>query len=279
MRNYRIAVDSSANLTDNEIVSSIPLSLTLGKDMYVDDNDIDVTAFLEKMEAYKGKTTSACPSVTAWRNSFEGKDEIYCVCLTSKISGAYNSLNLAKENYLEERPETKILTIDTLTTGPELELYVEKIQELVEAGKTFEEITAEIEEYKKKTNLGFMLRSLENIAKNGRVNVAIAKLVKLFRLAIIGEASPEGELHPQNKCRGEKKGIEQLFENMLKAGYEGGKVRLAHTKNEAAALKLKEMIVAKYPKADITIRENKALCAYYTEREGLLVGYESKLNS
>lgn len=275
MRKYKIAVDSSANLYNDEYISSIPLSLTLGDKLFIDDDNIDVPSFLKDMEEYKGKTTSACPSGGLWQEAFEGNDEIYCIALTSKLSGCYNALNIAKDTYLEEHPNVKIKTFDSSTTGPELELFTEKIKEEIEQGKSFEEISEDLEEYKKHTNLGFMLKSLENFAKNGRVNIAMAKIVKLLHIAIVGCASDDGDLKPLNKCRGEKHGITQIFKNMIASSYVGGKVRIAHTDNLKGALMLQDLIKEQFPNADITIKENKALCAYYTERYGLLVGYES----
>ena len=86
------AVDSSANLLNDDAVSSISISLSLGNGVYFDDDNIDSHDFISKMEDCKGKTTSAFPSVAAWKGAMEGYDEAYCVSLTSKISGCYNAV-------------------------------------------------------------------------------------------------------------------------------------------------------------------------------------------
>ena len=190
MRKYKIIVDCSANLINKDNVNSVPLSITLGDKIYVDNllkrkivlfYYIDVLAFLKDMEAYNGKSTSACPNALAWTRCFDDADEIYAISLTSKLSGCYNSLRLAKDMYLETHKK-KIMIFDTLTTGPELVLLVEKIQELIDKDYSFEEICDLIYEYKNKTHLMFMLKSLENFAKNGRVNQALAKIVKLLHI-------------------------------------------------------------------------------------------------
>ena len=276
MRKIKIAIDSSSNLISKDNIKTVPLSLTLGTSLYVDDDSIDVLSFVKDMEEYNGKTTSACPSTSMWLDAFNGDKEIYAIALTSKVSGCYNSLNTAKDIYLDEHPDAKILTFDSLTTGPELVLFVEKIQELVNLDTPFEAILPILEDYKKRTHLSFMFRSLDNFAKNGRVNASIAKLIKFLHLSIVGQASSDGDIKPTNKSHGEKHGLEQLYKNMLSNSYNGGKVRIAHTDNIKAANKLKEIILNDYPNADVTISENKALCAYYTERFGILVGYESK---
>jgi DegV family protein with EDD domain len=273
MRKYKIIVDCSANLINKDNVNSVPLSITLGDKIYVDTDYIDVLGFIKDMEAYKGKSTSACPNTLAWIRCFDDADEIYAISLTSKLSGCYNSLRLAKDIYLETHRK-KIMIFDTLTTGPELVLIVEKIQELIDKDYTFEEICDLIYEYKNKTHLMFMLKNLENFAKNGRVNQALAKIVKLLHISIVGQASLKGDLEPLNKCRGEKNGLIHIFKNMKEANYKGGKVRISHTENLKGALFLKNIILKEFPNANITITANKALCAYYTERNGILVGFE-----
>lgn len=274
MGNYQIVVDSSSNLLNKDNITVVPLTISLGNDTYIDDDNINTISFLEKMEGYSGKTTSSCPNQLTWLNSFKNVDEIYAISITSKLSGCYNALLLAKNNFEETNEHTKIFAFDTLTTGPELELFIEKINELKNNNFSFNEVTNYLEIYKQKTHLMFMLKSLDNFAKNGRVNIAIAKLCKLLHLCIVGRSSTDGKLEPLGKCRGEKKAINEIFENMLKSNYNGKKVRIAHTCNLKAANMLKDLIIEKFPDADITIKENKALCAYYTERFGLLVGFE-----
>ena len=58
-------------------------------------------AFIKDMEAYKSKSTNACPNALAWTRCFDDVDEIYAISLTSKLSGCYNSLRLAKDTHLE----------------------------------------------------------------------------------------------------------------------------------------------------------------------------------
>ena len=62
---------------------------------------------------------------------------------------------------------------------------------------------------------------------------------------------------------------------MQKSGYKGGKVRIHHCLNEDNAKKLKERILTKFNNAEIVIEKTRALCSFYAEEGGLLVGYES----
>ena len=57
-------------------------------------------------------------------------------------------------------------------------------------------------------------------------------------------------------------------------GFRGGKLRIAHCQNEAAALELKARIESVFPQTDVTIQPCRGLCSYYAEKGGLLVGFE-----
>ena len=57
-------------------------------------------------------------------------------------------------------------------------------------------------------------------------------------------------------------------------GFKGGKVRIDHCLNLEGAQQLKNLILSAFPSADVIIGECRALCSFYAERGGLLVGFE-----
>ena len=273
----KLVADSSANLNMMEGLDfeAVPLKILVGEQEYTDNAQLEVPEMLKALKAYKGKTSTACPGVQEWMSAFEGADVVLGAAITSGLSGCYNAAKIAAEEYMEANPEAKVFILDSLSTGPEMELLLEKYQELIAAGKGFEEIQEEIKAYSARTHLAFSLESLDNFAKNGRVNPAVAAAVGLLGIRIVGKASDEGTLEPMHKCRGEKKALQQVLTNMKEMGYAGGKVRIAHSYNEEAAKKLAELITSQFPGSDISIRLNRGLCCYYAEEGGLLVGFES----
>ena len=72
--------------------------------------------------------------------TFGGAEDVFCVAITSGLSGSYNAACIAKEMYETEHPGRRVFVIDSLSAGPELTLLVEKLEELIVAGKSFEEI-------------------------------------------------------------------------------------------------------------------------------------------
>ena len=138
----------------------------------------------------------------------------------------------------------------------------------------FETLVKKIEDYRKNTHLVFCLESLINLARNGRVSPAVARIAGILGIRVVGKAT-DGTLEPLSKPRGEKKALIQLYESIKSYGYHGGKIRIDHCENEPFANSLKELILKDFPNADIKIATCGILCSYYAETGGILVGVES----
>ncbi len=274
--NMKIVADSSANLCttpDNSVVS-VPLTLRTDEREFVDNKSLDIKEMTDYLASYKGKSGSACPSSQDWVDAFGDAKEIFAIAITSNLSGSFNSLRIAKEQYEEEYPDRKVFIIDSLSAGPELKLTVEKIQELHAQGKSFEEICDTVTEYQKETHLIFCLKSLTNLANNGRVSPAVAKIAGVLNIHVTGIASNVGTLEQREKARGPKKALVSIEKLMKEFNYNGGKVIIDHCFNETDANALKAQILEFYPNADVRIAETRGLCSFYAEVGGLMVGFE-----
>ncbi len=274
---YRIVSDSSSDITYLPTpFASVPLKIRAGGCEFVDDEALDVGAMLDHLEHYDGKTTTACPNAGEWEDAFEDAEHVVCVTITSGLSGSCNAARAAANSYLDAHPERKVLVLDTKSVGPESALILERLALLVREEPSFKQLSREIAEYMRITHLLFALESLHNLAANGRVHPLVAKLAGVFGIRIIGQASGDGVLDITNKVRGAAKTVSTLFENMLDAGYAGGRVRIHHAQNPTSAVALERMIRATFPHADVTVAETRGLCSFYAQRGGLLVGYEGR---
>ena len=251
-----------------------PLKIIAGEREYVDDEALDLEAMVDYFSTYKGRSQTSCPNPDDWLCAFGDADEVYCVAITSGLSGSYNAACIAREMYLEAHPERKVYVIDSLSAGPELTLIAEKLEQLLLEGKSFEEICAYMPGYLQQTGLLFSLESLNNFAANGRVSPAVAKLAGVLGIRIVGKASDAGTLEPTDKCRGEAKAVATIMKHLKASGLQTGTVQIAHCSNEKAANSLKGMINAELPQVTVKIGENLGLCSYYAERGGMLVCYE-----
>ena len=276
MRTVKIVADSSANVMQLQKVAFAvaPLKIITAQREFVDDQNLDLPDMLSHFESYKGRSQTSCPNPEDWLKAFGDAEDVFCVTITSGLSGSYNAACIAKQMYESEHPERKVCVIDSLSAGPELTLIVEKLQGLICEGKSYEEICSYIPEYQKKTGLLFILESLKNFAANGRISPAVAKIAGVLGIRIVGKASDQGTLEPTDKCRGEAKALSTILERLKESGIKAGRVHLAHCQNALAAGKLKDMIRNALPDVVVTIGENLGLCSYYAEKGGILVGYE-----
>lgn len=251
--NYKIIADSSANLQDGTFVS-VPLKIIAGDREFVDDASLDIPQMAAYLSGYKGKTSTACPGVQDYLAAFGNAELVFCYTITSNLSGSYNAARLAKIDYEAQHPGRKVIVVDTLSAGPEIRMQMEQLARWLDAGEDPLTLEGKISDYGAHTGLMFSLESLQNLANNGRVST----------------------LEPQDKCPGEKKALSKVFLRMREQGYQGGRVRIDHCLNEAAAKALRERILEQYPTAQVTIGQTGGLCTFYAEIGGLMIGFEKQ---
>lgn len=272
----KIVADSSCDMWElNGVDFAVaPMTISTDNKHYVDNQELDVHLMSEDLAKYKGVSHTACPSAGSWLDCYEGYDEVFVVTLTGAMSGTYNSAMTAKGIYEEENENVKVHVFDSLSTGPEMRLLIEKLKEMIEEDLPFEEIVEKGQDYLNHTRLFFALKSLHNFAMNGRVNKAVASAIGVLNISIFATASEEGTIQQISKCRGEKKVVRSMIEHLENAGYHGGKVRISHADNLKLAHNVRDKILELYPHADIIVYPMGGLCTYYAEIGGLLVGCE-----
>ncbi len=274
--NLKIVADSSADTLSLEGIpfAAAPLKILTSEKEYVDDANVDVAQMVDDLAHYSGRSSTSCPSPEDFKAAFGEAENVVCVTITSGLSGTYNAACIAAQDYEEQNPGRKVFVLDSLSTGPEMRLLIEKAKELASSCANMDELREKLAEYSKHAGLVFMLESLKNLANNGRVKPIVAKAAGLLGIRLVGRASDEGTLEPLEKCRGEKRALACLIDKMKDFGYVGGKVRIGHVFNESAAREFKERILAEYKDADIEIYPLRALCSFYAEKGGMLIGFE-----
>ena len=274
--NTKIVVDSSASLYTLQGVDfeCVPLKIITNDAEYLDNGTIDAVGMAQTLRTYKGKTSTSCPNVSDWLAAYEGADEVYAITITGTLSGSYNAAQLAAEEYQQENPGKRVFVLDSLSTGPEQRLLAEHLRDLLAEGREFDEVCEEMLRYHKHTHLLFSLESLANLARNGRVKPAVAAVARMLGIRVIGQASDAGDLEVLCKTRGEHGALERMVLEMKAHGLTNGRVHIDHCCNAAAAERLKHMVHAVFPEAKVEVGTCGALCSYYAEYGGLMVGYE-----
>ena len=275
---FRIVSDSSSNVFSLPGVdyAHVPLKIITAKTEYVDEPGLDIEKMVTEIKNTTSKSGTSCPNVEEWLAAFGGADRVFAVTITSRLSGSCAAATEAAAQYEAANPGARVFVIDSLSTGPEMRLIMEKIREHLDFGHSFEHIKESIREYQQHTKLLFCLESLTNLARNGRVNPAVAKIAGVLGIRVVGAAN-EGVLQPLHKCRGEAKALDTIFSEMKARGFSGGKVSISHCFNPEAAESLKKKILSAFPKCRVRIEPCAALCSFYAERGGLIIGFEDAL--
>ena len=97
-------------------------------------------------------------------------DQILQIAFSSGLSGTYNSLRMAAEELMEERPEVTIRVIDSLGASLGEGLLVHYAVTLKEQGKTLDEVAEWIETHKLNLVHMFTVDDLNHLYRGGRVS-------------------------------------------------------------------------------------------------------------
>ncbi len=271
-----IVADSASDTLKVEGINyrSVPLKIITKEREFVDDESLDTEEMMKYLINYTGRSSTSCPSIGEYVEAFKGYKYIFCVTITSALSGSYSAALAAKNTFETEHPDSQVCLIDSLSTGAEMVLIIEKLKELILAGNDFDTVSQEIHQYQKKTGLVFMLKSIKNLANNGRVSHVVARVAEVLKISIVGKASNEGEFQPLDKCRGENKAFGALIKRLHEEGFSKGKIAIGHCCNLDAAKKFAEVVKKEFDNKKISIFQTGGLCCFYAELGGLMIGFE-----
>ena len=275
----KIVSDSSSNIFNLEGANytTVPMKVIAEKE-YIDTPELDLAGMVEDLKNHKGKSGSSCPNVGEWLDAYGAGEDIFGLTISKNLSGSYNSACQAAEEYMENNPGCKAYVFDSKSAGPEQMMIAEKINELIQQGLDFETVKEKVLEYQNNTHILFCLESLNNLARNGRVSPAAAKIAGLLGMRVVGDAQ-DGQIIPIHKPRGHKKAMQTIMDMFEERGlYDGALIRVAHCFAEQQANDLKNLVLAKYPNIRFIIEPTTALCSFYAEAGGLMIGFEGGFN-
>ena len=278
--NYKVVSDSSSNVLalDNVHFASVPMKVRAQKE-YIDNAQLDLTGMVEDLQNHKGKSGSSCPNVGEWLEAFGDADVVFGTTISKNLSGSYNAAQQAAATYMEENPGKQAYIFNTLSAGPQQAFLNEKVLELCAQGLDFETIKEKALEYYSHTHILFCLESMMNLARNGRVPMAVAKIAGMLGIRVCGDVKG-GQITPVHKPRGAKKATQTLLEMMKERGfYDGAQLRIAHCFGQEQAQALADAVLAEFPNTRVTLEPTTALCSFYAEAGGLMIGFEGGFNT
>lgn len=276
---YKIIGDSCTDLTEelkkDSHIKLVPLSIQIDDFNIIDDDTFDQKDFLKRMKESPNSPKSSCPSPESYMNLFHGEEDIYVVTLSANLSGSHNSAMLAKKLYLEENPKKNIEVFNSCSASVGQTLIVLKIKELVEAGNSFEEVVKQTNEFRDQMKTLFVLESLDNLRKNGRLTNLQAFICSALNIKPLMNATDEGTIEKIDQARGINKALKLLATTLANevAGASEKILAIAHCNNYERAVFVKEEILKLVKFKDVFIVNGAGITSLYANEGGIIVCY------
>ena len=201
----------------------------------------------------------------------EGKDILY-ICMSSGISGTFNSCQIAANELKEKYPERKLLVVDSLAASSGYGLLMTKLADLRDEGKTIDEVYSWAEENKLNVHHWFFTTDLTHFKRGGRISASSAVLGTILGICPLMNVSFDGKLIPRKKIRGKKSVVKETVATMeklseTKLSY-NDLCYISHSDCIDDANALKEAVEEKFPqlKGKILINDIGAVIGSHTGR-------------
>ena len=271
--------DLSPELLKKTQAKIAPLTITIDDTHYVDDGTVDIPTYLAAMKASKNPVRSACPSPDLYAEDIRATEgDCFIVTLSAKLSGSHNAASLGVQLAQEDMPEKKVHVFDSESASAGETYIALMIHDLIAAGKSFEQIVELVEEKIRSMHTLFVLDSLDNLVKNGRISRTVALLANVLSIRLLMSDDGHGAIKNISKARGIKGALGQMVETCRKhtEGLAAASQRLviSYCNCPERARQVRDMIREKCPAiGEIILTPTSALSSMYANDGGIVIAY------
>ena len=276
---FKIIVDSCCDLTPAQLREDcfikVPLTIRVGSETIVDDASFNQKALLDKMRGCPTAPQSACPSPAQYMEAFDcGADDLYVVTLSALLSGSHNAAAQARNLWLEEHPGANIHIFNSCSASAGEVLVALKLQELAEAGLDFTTVVSKASQYIEEMNTLFVLETLDNLRKNGRLTRTQALVTSTLRIKLLMGSTPEGEICKKGQALSIKQALSKMASIMAEdLGHTGRRLCIVHCNCLDRAFYLKELVMKQCRFSEVLISETGGISTVYANDGGIVAAY------
>lgn len=223
MSEYILSCCSTADLSqehfDKRDIRYACFHFELDGKEYLDDLGVSLpleTMYRKMAEGAPTKTSQV--SIGEYEELFEsilktGKDVLH-LCLSSGISGTYNSACAARDELMEKYPDRKLYIVDSLAASSGFGLLMETLADMRDSGMGIDELHDWVEENKLKLQHWFFSTDLTFYIRGGRISKTSGFIGSVLNICPLLNVNYEGRLIPREKIRTKKKVITRIVEQM-----------------------------------------------------------------
>lgn len=222
---FAIFTDSDADmpldLIEKYDVGVVPFGISYGDEVFHRDfYELGSKQFFTKCREADVWPRTSQPTFADYEERFrpvlEQGHDIFCLCISQKFSGSYQSGHLAMTSLAEEFPDRKIVVMDSRRCTVLHGYLVYQACLMRESGMGFDAVSAAIEGIRDDHFVYITVDSLEYLRKGGRLGKASALAGSLLGIKPIITMG-DGELQPHSKVRGKKNAMTTIISSIDKA--------------------------------------------------------------
>jgi len=241
----------------------VPLNVNIGDEMF-SETKLSIAIFFEKLSHISGLSTTSQPSVGAFLETYEslfseGIEDIVSIHISSAISGTFHSAQMAKD--LASNPNIHLFDSRSAALG--LGVLAWAAAEWAGQGLSALEIMAQLQNLKQQTELYFVVNTLENLRKGGRIGGAAALVGTLLQIKPILYFNKHAQIDVFDKVRSRSKAWQRVLDELSRALSSGKRYRICvmhvNIPEEGEAL-LNELQV-RFPEHEVRLFELGAVIA------------------
>ena len=275
---FKIVVDSCCDLSPQMLQDpcfvKVPLTIWVDESTFVDDETFDQADLLWTMHHSEHAPSTSCPSPQAYLDAYQGADDVYVVTLSALLSGSHNSAEQARMMLEEDAPQVNVHVFNSCSAAAGEVLVALKIRELASSGMAYKHVVREVEQFIYKMQTLFVLESLENLRKNGRLTKLQAVVTGALKIKLFMGATPEGEICKLGQALTIKQALGKMVDKVAAdPEHKGRKLVISHCNCLERAFQVKEMLEKKCQLSEVLIVDAKGITTVYAYDGGIVIAY------
>ena len=277
---FKIVVDSCCDLTGQMLKDprfiKVPLTIRSNGSSFIDNETFDQADLLWAMKQSDDAPATACPSPQSYLDAYQGPEDedVYVVTLSALLSGSHNSAEQAKLLMEEDHPNKNVYVFNSCSASSGEVLVALKVRELAESGAPFKHVVREVEQFIYQMQTMFVLETLENLRKNGRLTRLQSVITGALKIKLLMAATPEGEICKLGQTLSMKQALSKMVDRMASdPAHAGRTLAICHCNCLDRAFQVKAMAEQRCKFAHILILEAGGITSVYANDGGIVTAY------
>ena len=262
-----IVMDSTGYLPNDILerfqIRVVPLNVNIGDETFF-ETELTNTIFFEKLSHISGLSTTSQPSVGSFLETYEsllseGIEDIVSIHISSALSGTLQSAKMAKD--LASSPNIHLFDSRSAALG--LGVLAWAAAEWADQGLSALQIMAQLSNLKQQTEFYFIVNTLENLRKGGRIGGAAALVGTLLQIKPILYFNQQAQIDVFDKVRSRSRAWQRVLDELNRALSSGKRYRICvmHVNIPEEGETLLNEIKVRFSKHEVRLFEAGAVIA------------------